>query len=990
MVKKHIFTAAVFLFVGALSFAAAPSIQVTPELPRRISIGTTPYLEMVKEGKVNFEIVIPRDVAPSVKFASSEIRTLLGKALGVKLKSKYNPSGKRPAIIIGSPSYAAKLGIDVMKLDRDGFIIRTLPQKAGVIIIGRDDPKTGAHVLQSEHATLFGVYDFLERFAGMRFYMPGDFGTIIPPLKNWTLPAIDIYDRPDFSERRYSTASKIPGSQGTKNYKHLNRLRHRYQTRRLGGPHGLREMGYGNRFGKSHPEYFARKSNGQRAIDMNYSGTQGWDNSHLCFASGIVDEIAADVISYLKGEPASVRGIIDRRTRKPGWFTTTFPPGGFLFSLTPNDGIIRCTCSRCAPDLLKGTPQQQTDHMWRFYRKVAQKVKDAGVKGYIGLGCHYSYWTEIPSFQLPDNILLTFATRGPWSETDEKHQRDALTKLKIWNSKVNAKLKLWTYPGKYHGEFPGIPTSTPHYASSFLKKVKPYIFGCYFESYTDYLFFNHLDFYIYGKILWDPDTDVDKLIDEYARLMYGDAAPQVKEFFNAIERNWMKIAAHSINTNLGPQTVYPSEMKVWNTIYTEEEVKRISARFDEGEKRTARTPEFLNKLKILRKEMWQPLLETRSTYTSVAQAVERWNAFMAETPKAPVIDGKADEEVWQKAEVLTLIAAYGRPIKVRNTVRTLRDKDNFYFAFECENTEPLDTGKREHDSRDLWKDTGVEIYLSPDRSRKRCYQIMINASGSTADLINNERIRDWTWNSGVEAKTVITPGKGWTAEIRIPRSSMVKADPSGMVANFTRRYLAAGQKPQSYVWGPYLRFKNDDLIRFGTLSFHSEAEKDLVKDGSFNGGINPKQKKRFGEWYWNGAGDFPVTREYLAKGKYSAVLDSKYFKEKEKSCIIRQNVALKPDTEYELSFAMKLENVKNFDPKYSGFYVRIDDAARHCKFPHKVAECFTGTMPWTPAVFRFRTSKEVVPGRTPRISFVLGRASGKVWIDDIRLFEVKK
>ena len=37
---------------------------------------------------------------------------------------------------------------------------------------------------------------------------------------------------------------------------------------------------------------------------------------------------------------------------------------------------------------------------------------------------------------------------------------------------------------------------------------------------------------------------------------------------------------------------------------------------------------------------------------------------------------------------------------------------------------------------------------------------------------------------------------------------------------------------------------------------------------------------------------------------------------------------------------------------------------------------------------RFRTSKTVVPGKTPRLSFILRKAVGKVWIDHVRLEEV--
>ena len=38
--------------------------QLEPRLPRKIVTGKNPMLTMVKDGKVNFEIVVPADAAP--------------------------------------------------------------------------------------------------------------------------------------------------------------------------------------------------------------------------------------------------------------------------------------------------------------------------------------------------------------------------------------------------------------------------------------------------------------------------------------------------------------------------------------------------------------------------------------------------------------------------------------------------------------------------------------------------------------------------------------------------------------------------------------------------------------------------------------------------------------------------------------------------------------------------------------------------------------
>ena len=989
---KH--TLALLLLAGTVALSGAQQLpeQIVPRLPRRITVGAKPELTMVKDGKVNFEIVVPPDAAPSAKFAGREAAALLGKASGAKLKVLNSPSGKCPAIILGSRKYAAKLGVDIDQLDRDGFVIKTFPQ--GVLIIGRDDPEKTERELLADHATLFGTYDFLERFAGMRFYLPGDYGTVIPKMKNWALPRIDIYERPDFFQRSYSDWQGDPGI--FKGVWHLNKLRHRHKTRNTYSCHALRELNYGTRFGKSHPEYFALASNGKRIIDTKFTGEHGWDESHFCYSGKIKDEVIADAISYLKGEPASVRGVIDRRTRKAGWFPQTFPKGGKFFGIDLPDGIRRCTCAKCAPEIIKGTKEQQRDHYWRFFRDVAQAVKDAGVEGFITTSASYSYWAGLPpSFAVPDNLVLDFSMRGPWSELTPRTRDKEAAALKAWAEKINGRLLLWTYPGKHYGVFPGIPASTPRYAASFMKRVKPYALGCYFNACTDRLFFDYLNFYVYGKVLWNPDIDVEKLLDEHHTLMFGPAAKPMKEFFDSLERNWMKMAGNTVNTNLGPVTTYPSETEMWNTVYSPAERKRLTALFDEAEKLTAKTPEHLARVKTLRREMWLPALKRAEEFTGEKRAIARWGAYMAETGIAPVIDGKLDDPAWKKAERITLIPdVKNLPVEVRTTVRALRDKDFYYFAFECEDKGKPETVVRPFDSRDLWKDAGVEVFLSPDRNPDRCFQIMVNASGSIADLRDFKGVKDWSWNSGAEAHSVIIPGKGWTTEIKIPRSSLPKASESGMLANLTRLYTPAGKMPVSYVWGPFYLKRNNEIEHFGTLRFAPEKEENLIKDGDFDREPNKNQPRFLGSWAWNG-GDktFPAVSDHLLNGKYAVLLDSARFGKfgREEFCAIEQDPPLKPDTEYELTFFMRMEKVKPGERRLSGFFVRMDDlSSREQYFPSWSTASLAGSCHWTPMTFRFRTSPKIERKGPSRITFRLRKATGKVWIDRVRLAEVKK
>ena len=485
---------------------------------------------------------------------------------------------------------------------------------------------------------------------------------------------------------------------------------------------------------------------------------------------------------------------------------------------------------------------------------------------------------------------------------------------------------------------------------------------------------------------------MEKLLDEHAELMFGPAEKPMKEFFDTLERNWMKIAGNTVNTNIGPVVIYPSEKEVWETTYSAAERKRITALFDKAEKLTADLPEYHDRVVTLRREMWQPTLKSAENFLCEERSLADWGAYMPETADAPVIDGRLDEPAWKTAETITLIpfrTAKG-PAKVRTTVRTLRDKDYFYFGFECEDKGTPATKVRPFDDREVWKDSSTEVFLSPDKNTDRCYQVIVNASGSVSDLSHFRGVSDWSWNSGAEAKTVITPGQGWTTELRIPRSSLPQASESGMLANLTRSYVPEKGSTVISVWGPFYVNRNDEIHHFGTLRFQPDTRENLIKDGGFEGEPDAKSPDHLGSsWRWFG-GDkqFPLTSDHIISGHNAALLDSSRFLNNY-WCVLRTMPPVKPGKEYILTFFARMEDVKPLEP-YGGFYVSFDDFDDTLQeYPTRGTAHFSGTSLWIPMEFRFRTSTQVRPKKNPGpgINFTLLKASGKVWIDHVRLIE---
>ena len=134
----------------------------------------------------NAEVLIAPEACPVVRFAAADLTNHLAKVFGRIVAVVTEPTAGKVQIVVGDSRWTREAGIDVSALPRDAFRLKT--QAGWVYVAGRDDPAAalGADLAKGlyprrEHATAFGVCEFLERYAGVRFYFPDDYGTIVPP-----------------------------------------------------------------------------------------------------------------------------------------------------------------------------------------------------------------------------------------------------------------------------------------------------------------------------------------------------------------------------------------------------------------------------------------------------------------------------------------------------------------------------------------------------------------------------------------------------------------------------------------------------------------------------------------------------------------------------------------------------------------------------------------------------------------------------------------
>ena len=990
--KKYLFIlmTAAFALCGAAEKGAVVS-RFSPKAvsPRYAKVGEKPQHILALNGKAQCEILLAPKANRTVQYAASELASFLSQIIGDKVQVVPKATGKKTLFLLGEEG-AKLVKADLKKIDRDGFIIKSAGNT--IVIAGTDDVKGNPAVRFEalERGTLNGVYEFLERFGGVRFYFPGEMGTVVPRKNEWKIGSIDLADRPDNQHRRtYCIGMKslgvpglmTPGGMKEAELKRLSGLRIRESTLYIPNCHGLRGLQLVKRFAKKRPDFFALRGDGTRHDGSRIIRKDDADGQ-LCFTNDDLQKVVyEDAKAFLTGKAASTRNL-------PRWHKNFF--SGPFFNIMPNDALYPCRCAKCVKARKEGadrlvTRQATSDHIWRFKAGIARKLQQENIPGYCTMMAYGAY-KPIPSFDIPSNVIVMLALTGPWKELNTRVQERDIELLKAWQKKLNAKSYLWTYTTKIGNGIPAVPSFTPRAVGSFFKKAAPYSFGAFLEAEVDYWMFNSMSYYVFGKVLWNTDTDVDALFNEHFQLMFGAGAKEMAEVYASIERHWLKdIMANIKETPVGPQAVLPSQFEIWGNIYGPKEIARIEGLFDKAEKATAKDTMANKRVKFMRKELWGPVLEGMKQFHKKNNDNSVWTIYAAPVTKAPVIDGKLDDEAWKKADTVWLVPRQGEVNEVSTKVKMLCDKDYFYFAFENEEprTDKMLCAVRQRDEINMWRDNLVELFIGPKRTDPLLYQFMLTSRGDVADLRKTPGHMNNKWNSGLIYKTGVIPGKMWVAEVKIPRASMPEIKGDQFVINFARGRvldIPGGVKEHYYTWS---KFRKQTSENCGTAIIGVKpASKSVVKDGDFD--VKVRGKRFAGKWYTNKVIhlDDKVFRTCGSAVRLEAVAGSD---------LLRQYLTdFKPSTRYRFSFFVKLGAVKGKPGKpAAGLTTQIRFGGGGQSWFRPTQQAFTGTTNWRRLEYEFTTPADVGSKGKAYIEFRLSlNATGKVWLDHVEVVEV--
>ncbi|MGC8977306.1 MAG: DUF4838 domain-containing protein, partial [Candidatus Ratteibacteria bacterium] len=448
-------------------------------------------------------IIIPDNPTKAEEYSAKTLSNYFFKVTKKEIPvEKENFKTDLIRINIGKTEYS-KRKIDE-KIDEDGFII-DFPDRKNIIIYGGSD-----------WGTLFGVYEFCERYLGVRWLFPGEIGEYIPEKEKIEIKGERIKEEPYFISRLLSGRNIpwVPVWEKEINDIQIwaNRLR---MHGRISFHHNLLCLFPPSKYTKTNPEFFPMRG-GKRYLPPS-------DNLHSwqpCFSNEeTVKEAIKNICEYFENNP-------DEKS----------------YSLGVNDSSGYCECENCRK-YVKGKNSLGLENYSNLYymwcNNVVKGVREKYPDKYFGL-LAYSEVFEPPDFKLVPHIV-PFITYERLKWADEN--------LKKWDKEITKK---WKEVAEYLGWYDyiyGKPTEnyiiprvwfhlmSEYYRFAYENKVR-YLYA---EAYPSDDWREGPKLYLALKLQWNPYLDVDRVLDEWYRCAVGErAAPYLKKYFEFWEDYWTK------------------------------------------------------------------------------------------------------------------------------------------------------------------------------------------------------------------------------------------------------------------------------------------------------------------------------------------------------------------------------------------------------------------------------------------------------------------
>jgi hypothetical protein len=496
---------------------------------------------LVEKGQARAVIIVPEKPSPVVDDAArvlrDHIKQMSGAELPIRTEDKItgSPTQDQAWVLVGEGKLAEKLDLTSKGLGPGGIVLHA---EGHVLALFGTDARTPS----DPNGTRYAVTTFLEDKLGVRYLWPGELGKVVPQQDTITVADFQHRYAPKLAQRRIRSMGYHDRLQvGLDRLGFQKQVYERWRAdaqrtqaespdwfgwQRLGGTLNL-NSGHAfthlwEKYGKDHPDWFALQPDGSRDQSQNP------DRARLCVSN-------PDLIAAIAREK------IEELTKNPHLLGV---------SIAPNDGgrPAFCTCPKCeALDAVKGRKVllwdfskgsrrdfehvSLTDRMVSFWNAISEQVAKKHPDKFLVVDAYSVYAAPPVERKLHANIVVRFA---PLGYHDEDYRQES---LRDWDGWSKAAKRIYFRPNlMLAGRRDGMPLLYAHkFGKDFRYLADHGMMGTDFDSCCHNWATQGLNYYVVARLHWNPEQDVDAIVDDYCQAGFGPAAKAVRRYFDGLE-----------------------------------------------------------------------------------------------------------------------------------------------------------------------------------------------------------------------------------------------------------------------------------------------------------------------------------------------------------------------------------------------------------------------------------------------------------------------
>ena len=533
------------LIISISTFAGCSEI---PERPKHPNGGSSEIIgevsgAIVENNQSNYKIVVSQDYSETEYFAATEVQSFIQQATHVKIPVvldtglSFNEETTQ-IISVGNTKFLFEESIDddvnYDAMNIDGFILRT--KGKSLFINGACD-----------RGTLYGVYDFLEKFVGIKF-LTDDY-TYVPTLDKLDFTEMSITEIPSFPLRIYLTNPVFNDALFLARLR-MSGVEHVNAETQYGGKEVLNGFCHNSLWFVPTSEYFATADDKVKNAHMYNSVLKDGAAQDICFTDGIADNGGIDESLEVSAFKVALKSLKQRV--KDSAEGTTF----FFFSMM--DTTDNCQCGRC---LTRTTKYNRSGNVVRFTNLLAKEINKWSVEEFDGRKINLIMFAYNETLYAPIDgnnkpldptcipneyvhVRIAPIQQNQYYSVYEDKNSDIGRAIRGWSS-MTKNIMIWNYHTFY-----------THFCWYFPKRrawsldlnIYKEIGASYVLMQSDHKnpdnWQDKLNCYIASKMLWDPTVEVHALEKEFIEYYYGIASDVVKEVVGRLDE---KIYEISIN-----------------------------------------------------------------------------------------------------------------------------------------------------------------------------------------------------------------------------------------------------------------------------------------------------------------------------------------------------------------------------------------------------------------------------------------------------------